>query len=100
MEQPAREKPPITRRSAVLHARPEYERLGKWLRSVREAAGLEQKPVSRAIGKPAQFLNKVEQGKQRIDVVEFVDLLRALNYVGDVAVNDLFEVLGPDFPNG
>jgi ribosome-binding protein aMBF1 (putative translation factor) len=65
-------------RSAVLSQRPEYQRLGEWIRKARESKGLQQKPLSRALGKPEQFLNKVEQGRQRIDVVEFSDLLREL----------------------
>jgi ribosome-binding protein aMBF1 (putative translation factor) len=80
-------------RTAVLHVRPEYERLGEWIRSVRETAGLQQKPLSRAIGKPEQFLNKVEQGRQRIDVVEFVDLLRAMKFEGDIPVSELYQAL-------
>jgi len=67
-----------TARSAVLDTRPEYERFGAWMRAQREAAGLQQRPISRLLGKPEQFINKVEHGKQRIDVVEFLDFCQAL----------------------
>lgn len=63
-----------TRRS-VLSSRPDYLALGEWIRHERESRGLHQRPLSRAMGKPAEYLNKVEMGKQRIDVVEFFDLL-------------------------
>lgn len=41
--------------------------------------GLEQRPLSRKLGKPEQYLTKVEAGKQRIDLIEFLDLLRLLD---------------------
>lgn len=65
-------------RSSVLAARSEYLLLGEWIAKQRVAQGLDQKPLSRSLGKPDQFLNKVEQGKQRIDLIEFADLLAKL----------------------
>lgn len=80
-------------RSAVLNTRPEYERLGKWLRKAREEAGFDQRPLSLQIGKSGQFLNKVEQARQRIDVVDFLDVIRALGVGGEVTLADLVEVI-------
>lgn len=71
---PAHPKKQPTRQS-VLSSRPDYLALGEWIRRERESRGLQQRPLSRAMGKPAEYLNKVEMGKQRIDVVEFFDLL-------------------------
>lgn len=65
-------------RQRSLDARAEYAELGCWIRALRESKGLEQRPLSRKLGKPEQYLTKVEAGKQRIDVVEFVDLMKAL----------------------
>lgn len=65
-------------RTAVLQTRPEYERLGRWIRTHRESAGLSQRALSRRLGKSEQFLHKVEHGRQRIDLVEFLDLCLAL----------------------
>lgn len=76
-------------RSAVLDARPEYERLGRWIKKIRESKGLQQKPLSRALGKPEQFLNKVEHGRQRLDVVELIDLLKLLDLDESVPIGEL-----------
>lgn len=76
-------------RSAVLSSRPDYQELGEWLRGLRIEAGFEQKPLSRLLGKPDQFIHKVESGKQRIDLVEFRDLLRLLRVDAGVALQFL-----------
>lgn len=81
-------------RSAVLDSRPEYERLGRWLRAQREAAGLQQKPLSRSLGKPEQYVNKIELGRQRIDVVEFLDLCAALKLDQGLTFKELMAAVG------
>lgn len=68
-----------SQRAPVLSQRAEYELLGSWIRKLREERGIGQKPLSRKLGKPEVFLNKVEHGRQRIDLVEFADLLRELH---------------------
>lgn len=78
-------------RSAVLPHRPEYQRLGEWIRQARESKGLQQKPLSRRLGKPEQFLNRVEMGRQRIDVVDFVDLLKALGINEPLRLQEIFD---------
>jgi transcriptional regulator with XRE-family HTH domain len=60
----------------------------------REAAGLQQKPVSRSLGKPEQYVNKVEHGRQRIDVIEFLDLCSTLGLDQDLTLRDLFAAAG------
>lgn len=80
-------------RSSVIGRRAEYDRLGAWIRKQREAAGLQQKPVSRALGKPDQFLNKVEQGRQRIDVIEFSELLVQLRVDLSISMGELLSAL-------
>ena len=81
-----------TPRSAVLDSRPEYERLGVWLRARREEVGIQQKPLSRSVGKPEQFLNKVEHGRQRIDLVEFLDVFQAMGIDPELTVGQLVEI--------
>ena len=76
----------------MLSARAEYSILGQWIRQERETRGLEQKPLSRAIGKPEQFLGKVESGKQRIDVVEFCDLMFAMGFEHEIGLTEIFRM--------
>lgn len=43
-----------------------------WLRSTREAQGLSMRDLAARLGKPHSYVQKVEQGERRLDVVEYV----------------------------
>lgn len=57
---------------------PTYTRLRRLLVRSRVAAGLNQADVALRLGKPQSYVSKVESGERRLDVVEFVDLARAI----------------------
>lgn len=42
------------------------------------------------MGKPDQFLGRVELGRQRIDVVEFMDLAKELGLDPTLSLSDLY----------
>ena len=46
------------------------------LRLAREAAGLRQVDVGRALGRPDSFVSKCELGERRIDPIELRDFAR------------------------
>lgn len=48
------------------------------LRQLREQAGLTQTQLALLIKRPQSFVAKYEAGERRIDVVEFLQLMRAL----------------------
>lgn len=56
-----------------------YESLRKALVDERHAAGLTQSEVAERLSKPQSFVSKLEQGERRLDVVEFVEVCRAMN---------------------
>ncbi len=56
----------------------EYRKLIGMLKSERLAAGLTQQQVADRLGRPQSFVAKVEGFERRLDVVEFVNLCRAL----------------------
>lgn len=60
----------------------------------RKAAGLTQRDVAKAIGKPPSFIAKIEQGERRLDLVEFIVIARALG----VREVDLFKTICADLP--
>jgi transcriptional regulator with XRE-family HTH domain len=57
---------------------PTYTRLRRLLVQSRVAAGLKQADVALRLGKPQSYVSKVESGERRLDVVEFVDLAKAI----------------------
>ncbi|WP_082394991.1 helix-turn-helix domain-containing protein [Achromobacter xylosoxidans] len=56
-----------------------YQALQKALIEARHAAGLTQLEVANRLSKPQSFMSKLEQGERRLDVIEFVEVCRALN---------------------
>ncbi|CAJ6822935.1 XRE family transcriptional regulator [Burkholderia pseudomallei] len=57
---------------------PRYQRIAALLTELRKARGLLQQDVADRIGRPQGFVSKVESGSRRLDVIELLDFLRAL----------------------
>jgi transcriptional regulator with XRE-family HTH domain len=57
---------------------PEYARLVAVLVAVRHASGIPQQALAKKLGRPQSFIAKYEGGERRIDVVEFIAIVRAL----------------------
>ena len=45
----------------------------------RKAAGLTQKQLADRLGKPQSFVSKYERGERRLDIAEFLAVMRAMN---------------------
>ena len=54
----------------------EYKKVTESLKKARIEAGLTQGEAAKKIGKPQSYISKVENGAQRIDVVELKELAR------------------------
>jgi transcriptional regulator with XRE-family HTH domain len=57
---------------------PKYLRLQRALTEKRIAAGMSQTDLAALLGKPQSYVSKVEAGERGIDVVEFVQFVRAI----------------------
>jgi len=57
----------------------EYTRLIAMLVAARKDADIRQQALAKLLGRPQSFVAKYEGGERRIDVVEFVAIVRALN---------------------
>lgn len=70
----------------------EMRELCNWLKSQRKAQNLTMRDLSERIGKPHSFIQKVEQGERRLDVVEFIWYCKSLGidpFVGMKLIIDL-----------
>lgn len=56
----------------------EYERFRKRLIAARKAAGLTQTQVATRLSRPQSFVSKYERGERRLDLVEFVEVAKAI----------------------
>jgi transcriptional regulator with XRE-family HTH domain len=57
----------------------EYKRLIAMLLAVRKKADVRQQALAKKLGKPQSFVAKYEGGERRIDLVEFISIVRALD---------------------
>ena len=58
---------------------PEHQKLRELLVSARHKARLTQAEVAQRLGRPQSFVAKYEGGERRLDVVEFIAVVRALD---------------------
>jgi transcriptional regulator with XRE-family HTH domain len=55
-----------------------YERFRRRLVAGRKAKGLTQSQLSERLGRPQSFVSKYERGERRLDVVEFLEVAKAI----------------------
>ena len=57
-----------------------YEKLRMMLVEAREAAGLTQVELAGRLERPQSFVSKIERGIRKMDVIEFVEIARAIGF--------------------
>ena len=57
-----------------------YKQLIEIIEDARRQSGLTQQQVADRLGKPQSFIAKVEGSERRIDVLEFIDLAKAMDF--------------------
>ena len=55
-----------------------YERFRKRLIAGRKAKALTQSQLAERLGKPQSFVSKYERGERRLDLVEFLEVAKAI----------------------
>lgn len=55
-----------------------HEHFRELLAEARRGAGLTQVALAKKLGRPQSFVSKFERGERRLDVIEFLDVTRAL----------------------
>ncbi|RJP15997.1 MAG: XRE family transcriptional regulator [Candidatus Abyssobacteria bacterium SURF_5] len=55
-----------------------YNKFRKLLIEARKKSGLTQKEVAEKLSRPQSFVSKYERGERRLDVVEFLEIAKAL----------------------
>lgn len=55
-----------------------HEHFRRLLAEARRTAGLTQVTLAKKLGRPQSFVSKFESGERRLDVIEFLEVARAL----------------------
>ena len=69
--------------------RKEYKILLELIYQIRVNAGLRQSDLAKILNCPQSFISKIESGERRIDLVELLDICKALN-ISLVELTDQF----------
>lgn len=56
----------------------QYRALLARMRAAREIAGITQQELAKRLGRPQSYVSKIEMGERRVDVVEFLHFMRAI----------------------
>lgn len=66
-----------------------HQHFRRILADARRAAGLTQVALAKKLGRPQSFVSKFERGERRLDVIEFLDVARALGVDPARIISDL-----------
>jgi len=66
-----------------------YQDLCSIVTEARQSKGLTQKQLSEKLDKPQSFVSKYENGERRIDVIEFIEICKALGIASDKIIKKL-----------
>ena len=64
-------------------------RLAELIIGYREAAGLTQVDVARALGRHQPFISNLESGQRRLDVIELLDLASVIGFEPRALLDEL-----------
>ncbi|MEL6818210.1 MAG: helix-turn-helix transcriptional regulator [Pseudomonadota bacterium] len=67
----------------------DYEKLTALLVEVRRKSGLTQQAVADRLGRPQSYVAKIEVGERRLDIVEFIHLVRAMDASAEEVLAEL-----------
>jgi len=68
---------------------PRYNNLMVKLVELRKQSGMTQSQLAERLGKPQSFIAKYEGGERRLDVIEFVDVVKALGASPTIVIESL-----------
>lgn len=76
----------------------EYRRLLDELIAARKKALFTQQELAQLLGKPQSFVSKYEKGERRLDVVEFVEITKAIGADYKMIIRRAYDKSNKKFP--
>lgn len=77
----------------------QYRALLARMRAARKARGISQQELARRLGKPQSYVSKAEMGERRLDVVEYLHFMRAIEGQPHALLRDIERKYFPRRPS-
>ena len=58
---------------------PQYKKIVNWLISERLMRNITQEQLAQKLNRPQSFVSKYENCERRLDIIEFIEICKALN---------------------
>lgn len=71
------------------HLKARYERFRELLIEARRKSGFSQEALAEKLGRPQSYVSKCESGSRRMDVIEFVEVMKAIGVDPAAFINKL-----------
>jgi ribosome-binding protein aMBF1 (putative translation factor) len=71
------------------HLKARYELFCHLLIEARRKSGLSQEDVADKLGRPQSYISKCESGARRMDVIEFIEVMKAIGMDPTVLIKKL-----------
>jgi len=78
----------------------DYERFRHILIQTRKAAGITQTELSAKLSRPQSYVSKYERGERRLDVIEFLEVAKALGVDPQEVLKSFTDRKGPSSRRG
>jgi len=72
---------------------PRYEKLQLLLRDLRKKQGVRQQELAERLGRPQSYVSKYEGGERNIDLIELIDVAKAIDLDPAVVILELVSSL-------
>lgn len=66
------------------------------MRTARTASHVSQRELARRLNKPPSFVNKIELLERRLDILEFIEIARALEIKPNLLLSKILVAVFPD----
>ena len=68
---------------------PRYEKLQSLLRDLRTSQNIRQQELAEKLGRPQSYVSKYESGDRNVDLIELIEITKALDIEPEAAISDL-----------
>jgi transcriptional regulator with XRE-family HTH domain len=79
---------------------PAADLIAKMVVAYRKSAGMNQRQLAALLGREQSYIGRIETGQRRLDLIEWIQILRALGVDPEREINRIVQEILPLVPQG